>query len=260
MKRKQLSKKIRFEVFKRDSFKCQYCGKSSPEVVLEVDHIDPVSKGGGDELTNLITSCFDCNRGKGATKLSDDSVIRKQTHQLEQLNERRIQLEMMVEWKKELLELDNYEAEMFSDFWDELLEEDYSINERGLNKVKKWLKKYDIEVLMDSAKKSAETYLKVNDEGLYTHESVEKTFDYIPRIAYYEVNEQKDYMKELFYIRGILKNRLHYVNEKAAIIYLKKLYDLEYDVDFLKTIALEVKNWTEFRETCEDYLQGDIDG
>ena len=41
-KRKNLSKSVRFEVFKRDSFKCQYCGKSAPDVVLEVDHIIPV--------------------------------------------------------------------------------------------------------------------------------------------------------------------------------------------------------------------------
>lgn len=45
-KRVPISKALRFEVFKRDSFTCQYCGRSAPEVVLEVDHIVPVSKGG----------------------------------------------------------------------------------------------------------------------------------------------------------------------------------------------------------------------
>ena len=44
-KRVPISKALRFEVFKRDSFTCQYCGRSAPEVVLEVDHIVPVSKG-----------------------------------------------------------------------------------------------------------------------------------------------------------------------------------------------------------------------
>ena len=36
--RKPLSKKIRFEVFKRDAFTCQYCGQMAPDVLLEVDH------------------------------------------------------------------------------------------------------------------------------------------------------------------------------------------------------------------------------
>ena len=56
--------KTRFHIFKRDNFRCQYCGKSSPEVVLEVDHVVPVSKGGTNDFDNLITSCRECNRGK----------------------------------------------------------------------------------------------------------------------------------------------------------------------------------------------------
>lgn len=59
-----ISKHLRFEVFKRDGFTCQYCGRRPPDVVLELDHIQPVAKGGGDEVVNLLTSCFDCNRGK----------------------------------------------------------------------------------------------------------------------------------------------------------------------------------------------------
>ena len=67
--RKSLSKGKRFETFKRDGFTCQYCGRTPPEVILEVDHINPVSKGGNNDDTNLITSCYDCNRGKGAKEL-----------------------------------------------------------------------------------------------------------------------------------------------------------------------------------------------
>lgn len=41
-----ISKKLRFEVFKRDCFTCQYCGEKAPNVKLEVDHIKPVSNYG----------------------------------------------------------------------------------------------------------------------------------------------------------------------------------------------------------------------
>ena len=44
MPRKVISKRVRFEVFKRDNFKCQYCGSEAPRVVLHVDHINPASK------------------------------------------------------------------------------------------------------------------------------------------------------------------------------------------------------------------------
>ena len=83
-----ISKKLRFEVFKRDGFKCQYCGSVPPIVVLEVDHIVPVSKNGTDEIDNLVTSCFDCNRGKSNRELTTmpQSTIEK-TKQLQEKEE-----------------------------------------------------------------------------------------------------------------------------------------------------------------------------
>lgn len=69
IKRIAISKKVRFEVFKRDEFACQYCGEHPPAVILHVDHIHPVAEGGGNEIENLITSCAPCNLGKGARSI-----------------------------------------------------------------------------------------------------------------------------------------------------------------------------------------------
>lgn len=69
--RKSISKKARFEIFKRDGFTCQYCGAHPPGVLLHIDHIHPVAKGGTNEDENLITSCEPCNLGKGAGLLAD---------------------------------------------------------------------------------------------------------------------------------------------------------------------------------------------
>jgi len=68
-KRVNLSKRTRFEVFKRDGFACQYCGAHPPQVILEVDHIIPVAEGGDNDMDNLVAACFTCNRGKGAVSL-----------------------------------------------------------------------------------------------------------------------------------------------------------------------------------------------
>lgn len=70
MKRAAISKKKRFDIFKRDGFKCQYCGAHPPDVALHVDHIHPVAEGGTNEIENLVTSCEPCNLGKGARLLS----------------------------------------------------------------------------------------------------------------------------------------------------------------------------------------------
>jgi len=68
--RRPISKKLRFDIFKRDAFACQYCGRHPPDAVLEIDHISPVSKGGDNDQGNLVTACFDCNRGKAAVHLT----------------------------------------------------------------------------------------------------------------------------------------------------------------------------------------------
>lgn len=70
-----ITNKQRFEVFKKYNFTCQYCGRRTPEVILEIDHIIPKSRGGTDDIDNLTVSCFECNRGKSGTIL--DHVLRE---------------------------------------------------------------------------------------------------------------------------------------------------------------------------------------
>lgn len=60
----------RFEILTRDGFTCRYCGRKPPEVELEIDHINPRSKGGTNHLSNLITACRDCNAGKYNNELT----------------------------------------------------------------------------------------------------------------------------------------------------------------------------------------------
>ena len=106
-----VSLKLRFEVFKKDDFTCQYCGRKTPEVILELEHIIPVSKGGTDELDNLTTSCFKCNRGKGVSLLDTilkDGDIHDETRLLA---EREFQLAEYNYLKKTIRDRENKETE-----------------------------------------------------------------------------------------------------------------------------------------------------
>jgi hypothetical protein len=62
-----ISLSLRFQVFRRDAFTCQYCGRKAPHAVLHVDHVQPWSSGGSNDILNLRTACDTCNLGKGAT-------------------------------------------------------------------------------------------------------------------------------------------------------------------------------------------------
>ena len=58
---------LRYDILKRDSFKCVICGQSpatNQKITLHIDHIIPFSKGGKTKIENLRTLCSDCNLGK----------------------------------------------------------------------------------------------------------------------------------------------------------------------------------------------------
>jgi hypothetical protein len=67
-----VSKRLRYEILRRDSHTCRYCGASAPDAPLRVDHVTPVALGGTDHPTNLATSCEPCNSGKSS--VSPDAV------------------------------------------------------------------------------------------------------------------------------------------------------------------------------------------
>lgn len=69
-----VSKRTRYEVLRRDNHACRYCGRSAPKVRLTVDHVTPVALGGGDDPSNLVAACADCNAGKSSSS-PDASLV-----------------------------------------------------------------------------------------------------------------------------------------------------------------------------------------
>lgn len=68
-----VSKRLRFEILRRDNHACRYCGATAPEAALTVDHVVPVTLGGTDDPKNLVAACRDCNSGKSSVPA--DAVI-----------------------------------------------------------------------------------------------------------------------------------------------------------------------------------------
>lgn len=236
VKREPLSKKIRFEVFKRDSFTCQYCGSKAPDVILEVDHIKPVKEGGDNDLMNLITSCFNCNRGKGKREIKDSSVIEKQRRQIEELNIKRQQLEMMLEWRDGLSDIN---AMMYNNaivHYNSFLNNE-SLTENGEKELSKLVKKYGLNEV-----------LSVIDEifSKYSDKDADYCFNKIG--AYLNYRTMPDHLKKIAYIKGIVRNKFSYVNEKRLAIIMNDYYKDGYSLDDLqeRLINNEFINWSDF--------------
>jgi hypothetical protein len=266
--RKAISKKIRFEVFKRDKFQCQYCGKSAPDVVLNVDHIEPVAKGGTNDLVNLISSCFDCNQGKKARLLSDDTLVQKQRRQLELLQERREQLELMLEWKKSLTGFEDEKVNMVSDYWASLMKP-YSLNENGKKTLDKLMKKFSIEDILESIDIANNKYLKYDSNGDIIKESVEEAFNKVGGIC--ALKKMPEINQKLAYVKGICKNRFSYWDTKKGSIILNYYVDALRNYGWTEEQILndienevipktkECSNWSEWKNLIEKWTD-DVNG
>lgn len=74
--RKALSRRLRFEILRRDDYACRYCGLKAGQTELTIDHVVPVALGGTDEPGNLVACCKDCNAGK--TSSAPDAALVEQ--------------------------------------------------------------------------------------------------------------------------------------------------------------------------------------
>lgn len=252
-KRKSLTKKQRFEVFKRDNFTCQYCGCKAPDSVLNVDHIKPVSKGGTNDTLNLITSCFSCNSGKSDRELKDTSVIDKKYEQLKELQERREQIEMMMEWEQELIHLKDYEVSELSKLWASLVDYKYSLTDLGIKKLQMVVESFGFSEALESMKIAANQYIKY-EKAEPTKDSVDYAFAKIYGIAKLRsFGEIDDNLKQMYYIRGILRNRM-YCDDKKSMYLMKKAAKSGGSLDKIQDLAATAKNWTEWRSVVEGFI------
>jgi hypothetical protein len=234
--RKSIGKKLRFEVFKRDRFTCQYCGQAAPDVVLHVDHIDPVDNGGDNEIVNLVTSCQACNLGKGKRLLDDRKAVEIQREQLAAIEERREQLKMMLDWR---VECAGFEAEQV-DAIDTIIKMRFSrtLSPQGRLDVASLIKKFGMPLVLESSQSACE-YYKDADTA-------------ISRIGGICVCKKRDAespgMGKFSYIRAILKNRCNYVNEGS----LKDLMQTAFSIGLMPEPLVEVakcaRSWTAFKD------------
>jgi hypothetical protein len=114
--RQPISKRLRFEIFKRDHFTCVYCGRTPPEVVLQVDHLDPVSGGGTNDPANLFTACADCNLGKSDRRL-ENALPQVRPEEIDEMAERVEQMRAYQHWRSERDRLLRLELDTINEAW-----------------------------------------------------------------------------------------------------------------------------------------------
>jgi hypothetical protein len=241
--RKPLSKSVRFEVFKRDRFTCQYCGTKAPDVVLQVDHIHPVADGGEDDILNLVTACAGCNGGKGARRLDDTSVVERQRLQIEELEERRQQLEMILKWREGLQQI---KADTANEIAKAIgARSAFYPNENGMKDVRRWLNKYSFEEVLMAVDKAFDTY--------HTDDSARtwgKAFSMIGRFLQIEKAAETDpHIKQILYIQGILRKRAG-EPRMNCVDAVREIMAGGLSLDEMTEVAKRVDSWEDFDDAC----------
>ncbi|HYE90632.1 MAG TPA: hypothetical protein VEA38_06430, partial [Terriglobales bacterium] len=185
--------------------------------------------------------------GKGDRLLDDNAVLEKQRRQLEELQERREQIEMMLEWKQGLRELDEHTVQRVAEYINAAIKPAI-VNEHGLATIRRMLHRYSVDDVTAATDISAKQYLRLGDDGKPTGESISKVFDFIWRIARVRHEERdKPYLREIFYTRGIVRRRCGYFDESYALDLLLQAYELGAEMLLLKQMARECRNWSSWK-------------
>ena len=160
--RKAISTRTRFEVFKRDGFACQYCGATPPGALLHIDHITPVSKGGGNDIDNLITACQGCNLGKSDVPLT--AVPQSLADKAAEVAEREKQIagfNKILQQRRERIEAEAWEVVA-------ALEHDTqqdSYNRKRLQSIRVFLDRLPAEEVIDAASRTAAKFTHIYDSA-----------------------------------------------------------------------------------------------
>lgn len=256
-KRKALSKKTRFEVMKRDKFTCQYCGATSPNVLLVVDHIKPVATGGDNDLLNLATACQPCNAGKGARELGDDSAVEKQRSQLKELQERREQLDLMLAWKRGLVEHEDSVLDEVCATWAKVAP-GTAVNDGGRRELGACIRRFSASEVLDAIRIAAEQYLEEADDSRVTPESADRAFSYIKRILLTRQREKSQpYLRDLYQLRAGARTRFEFQGYDHALAtrMLTRAFHLGANADELWTRSGEALTWSQWRSFISDCIE-----
>lgn len=150
-----ISKKLRFEVFKRDNFTYQYCGRQTPNVILELDHIVPISKDGDDDIQNLITSCFECNRGKAGTPLTFVKTRADLQEDLLNLAEKELQLREYRKLQRKITQREDKDIARINHAYREWWGEDKELSHHGKESFRAFLKAFSVDNIIEAVNLAA---------------------------------------------------------------------------------------------------------
>lgn len=209
-----------------------------------MDHINPVSKGGTNNLLNLVTSCMDCNRGKSNKVLSDDSVAKKQKKMADELAKRKEQIDMFMEWRSGLLEINIKSADMISEYIEK--KASVTLTEIGKSLILNLVEKYPVKTIIGSIDESFEQTIR-----RYRCFKGNYFFELLPKVCKFYGNYK---LSSFFYMRSIIRIKRIDVDDER----IKDICDLfvktKEDFEYVKESSKKINNYDDFEVVEQELL------
>ena len=258
-----LSPSLRRIILERDEFTCTECGQQVPKVLLYIDKIlSPETEDAfagqpeEDKYTCLCESCYKQAHGhlqfKAATRTA----------------ERRQQLEMMVEWRRENRCLASDANAYLIDYINGKIEP-YSLTKQGAQNVRKAIRKSNFTTALDAIDETFDHYVTYDKGEDINKASVDEFLSKIGGYLY--INSLPPVEKEMYHILNSCKSRFRWWDQQTAkglvLNYIDALREQGWSEDRiledLKTELLrasnEQRNWSQWTDLLEKWTS-DIRG
>jgi len=159
-----------------------------------------------------------------------------------------------MKWKEELRNLDQDVLNRLCKYWEKHAP-GFSINNNGKKNIKKMLREFSIDEITSAMDIAAESYLEF-DKEIVTSDSWEIAFSKISAICRVNRDCKDDPdLKDLYYIRGIVRNRCSYFKNQLALDWLKAARSWGVEIDELREIASRCTSWTDFSDKIDEAIE-----
>lgn len=231
---KSTSERIRFEVFMRDYFTCQKCGLKSPDALLEIVCVRPISSDEKIDSSNLTTSCKGC-------------VLEGHLVQTDSFQERKNQVQMMFASHLETVAINSVVTDNLSERWLDITNQRFPLDEKDLLLLKKMQRDFNPAEILASMDIASEQYFSF-ENGELNEISVKHAWSKVSGICKnrnFEKNTPG--ISRLPYIIGILRNRFNYCDSEAAMRIMKLALSQGKDIEWIEQHSKESANWSSWR-------------
>jgi hypothetical protein len=247
-----LTPSIQRLILERDEFTCTECRRQVPKVLLFIDRIlSPESEealGDVPEEDKYTCLCEECYK-QAHSHLQIKAATRTA--------ERRRQLEMLVEWRRENKGLESDTTSYLIDYINGKIEP-YSLSKQGTQNVRKAIRKSNFTTALDAIDETFLHYVTF-DNGEDINQASVNTF--INKIGgYLYINSLPPVEQEMYHVLNCCKVRFNYWDQKKAKGFLQDYvnalreqgWDEERILEDLKTelrrVSNDSKNWSEWKE------------